>query len=352
MTDRTMTEERVTEEADAVAGAHRGMVGERLGLRALDYAIPEQANRWTYMLGGLTAFFLVLLVLTGLYLAQFYNPNPLGAHDSILYIIARAPFGDWVRSLHYWSAGGVVVTVVAHLVWVFWRRSYRKPREVTWWAGVGMVATIFLLLVTGTALRYDQEGFEALAHFVAGGGLTGTLGRFFTEAFTVSTPLLSRIYALHTSLLPLVVLGLMALHFWLIRHLGIHADRTRTSVFRKHVTRLTGLSLLAFAVVGALALLAPEGLGYPPVAGEEVTKPFWPVLWVYGLENVLGPWGMILGPVILGAFLAAVPLLDRSGDDTPGRHGWVGWAGLGLGALVLAFWLYGVFGKAQQHIGM
>lgn len=325
---------------------------ERLGLGGLDYEIPESANRLTYMLGGLTAFFLLVLILTGFYLAQFYNPNPLGAHDSVLYIIARAPLGDWVRSVHYWSAGAVVVTVVAHLTWVFWRRSYTKPREVTWWAGVGLAGLIFLLIVTGTALRYDQEGFEALAHFATGGELTGWFGRFFTEGFTISTPLLSRIYGLHTSLLPLALVGLMGVHFWLIRHLGIHASEERTTVFRRHVVRLTGVSLLAFAVVGVLAVAAPEGLGYPPVQGVEVTKPFWPVLWVYGLENLLGVWGMILGPAVVGGFLVAVPLLNRDDDGTPGRHGWVGWVGLALGAVVLALWLYGVFGETRQHIGM
>jgi ubiquinol-cytochrome c reductase cytochrome b subunit len=304
------------------------------------------------MLGGLTAFLIGVLVLTGLYLAQFYNPSPAGAHDSVLYIIARAPFGDWVRSLHYWSAGAVTLTVTAHLAYVFWRRSYKKPREVTWWAGVGMAGLIFLLIVTGAALRYDQEGFEALAHFVAGGELTGALGAFFTEGFTRSTTLLSRIFSLHTSLLPLALVALMGLHFWLIRHLGIHAPTSETSVFRRHAVRLAGAGLLGFALIGLLAVLFPPGLGYPPVAGAEVTKPFWPVLWVYGLENLLGAWGMVLGPAALLGFLAAVPLLDRGAEDTPGRHGWLGWVALVFGLVVLALWLYGVFGASQQHIGM
>ena len=329
-----------------------GTVAERLGLRGLDYEIPEAANRWTYMLGGLTAFFLVVLIATGVYLAQFYNPNPLGAHDSVLYIIARAPLGDWIRSVHYWSTGGVVVTVVAHLAWVFWRRSYTPPREVTWWAGVGMAGLIFLLIVTGSALRYDQEGFEALAHFVAGGELTGWLGRFFTEGFTPSTPLLGRIYTLHTSVLPLLVGGLLGVHFWLIRYLGIHSDSPRTSVFREHLVRLTGVSLLAFAVVGVLAVAVPEGLGYPPVAGAEVTKPIWPVLWIYGLENLLGVWGMVLGPAAVLLFLSAVPILDREPKGAHGKHGWVGWAGATMAVAIVALWLYGVFGETQQHIGM
>ena len=159
---------------------------------------------------------------------------------------------------------------------------------MTWWAGVAMAGILFLLIVTGTVLRYDQEGFEALAHFVAGGNLTGTFGAFFTDGFTPSTSLLSRIFGLHTSLLPIALLMLIALHFWLIRQLGINAEFSETGLFRNHATRLAGFSLLLFAGLGVLAAFMPEGLGYPAVAGVEITKPFWPVLWVYGLENLLG----------------------------------------------------------------
>ncbi len=214
-----------------------------------------------------------------------------------------------------------------------------------------MAGLLFLLLVTGTALRYDQEGFEALAHFVAGGELTGALGAFFTEGFTRSTTLLSRIFSLHTSLLPLALVGLMALHFWLIRHLGIHAEhseQSEKSVFAVHALRLAAIGSLAFAFVGLLAVIAPEGLGYPPVAGVEMTKPMWPVLWVYGLENLLGAWGMVLGPAVVFGFLAAVPLLDRGSRGSK----WVRWVGLLVGVLVLALWLFGRFGGAQQHLGM
>lgn len=333
---------------DPVADGGGAWIEERLALSSLDYEIPKQANHWTYMLGGLTAFFILILIVTGVYLGQFYNPTPLGAHDSVMYLIARAPLGDWVRSLHYWSTGAVVLVVTAHLVYVVWRRSYRKPREVTWWAGVAMAGLIFLFLVTGTALRYDQEGFEALAHFVAGGNLTGALGAFFTEGFTRSTTLLSRIFSLHTSLLPLILLSLMALHFWLIRHLGIHAERAETSRFRTHAMKLGSIGLLAFVVVGLLAVIAPEGLGYPPVAGVEMTKPMWPVLWVYGLENILGVWGMVIGPALIFGFLAIVPLVDR-GDA--GRR-FVSWVGIALSLVVVALWLFGAFGAAQQHLGM
>lgn len=340
-----------TEERSGGEGSRRPGLAERLGAKGLDYRVPEAARRWQYFLGGLTAALVVVLVVTGVYLAQFYDPDPLAAHDSMVYILTRAPLGDWVRSVHYWAAGGAVVTVALHLGWVFWRRAYRAPREVTWWAGVGMAGVLFLLVVTGTVLRWDQEGFEALAHFTAGGEMVGVVGAFFTEEFTTSTSLLSRVFSLHTSLLPLLLLGVLALHLWLVRYLGLSAEGPANTPFREHAVRLAGAGLLAFAAVGALAAAFPEGLGHPPVSGVEITKPFWPVLWVYGLENLTGMWGMILGPAVLFLFLLAVPLLDR-GPDGPDGRGWVTWAGILLAAAVAALGVYAAVAPPQQHLGM
>ena len=62
--------------------------------------------------------------------------------------------------------------------------------------------------------------------------------------------------------------------------------------------------------------------------------------------------GSVIGPAALFGFLLAVPFLDRRADDRPGNHGWVGWLGLLIAIVMLALWLFGVFGPPQQHLGM
>ncbi|MDP3775122.1 MAG: hypothetical protein Q8Q85_12745 [Gemmatimonadales bacterium] len=57
---------------------------DRLALGALDYPVPARANRLDFMLGALTLVALTLLAVTGIVLTQFYNPTPLGAHESLL----------------------------------------------------------------------------------------------------------------------------------------------------------------------------------------------------------------------------------------------------------------------------
>jgi quinol-cytochrome oxidoreductase complex cytochrome b subunit len=329
-----------------------GALRERLAWEALEYRIAPVANRLPYMLGGLTFFGILLLVVTGILLDQFYNPSPVGAHDSILYIMRRVPLGNWLRALHYWGATLVLVSVVLHLVYVFWRRSYLRPREVTWWAGVLLLVIVFALVFTGTVLRADQEGSEALAHAVAGAQLVGALGSLLTPDFTRSVPLLARMHNMHVSLLPIILLALVGLHFWLIRYLGIHAHEPRTVLFTTHLRRLTGYGLLLLALLGGLAAIAAPGIGYPGIEGTEVTKPFWPFLWIYAVENTFGLWGMILAPLVLFGFLFLVPLLDRPRDEQSRRSPWL----FGVALLVLALYiggiLYGVFAPQIQHLGM
>jgi ubiquinol-cytochrome c reductase cytochrome b subunit len=329
----------------------RGFWARRLGLAALRYPIPAAAASLRYSLGAFTLACFVVLVLTGLWLAQFYNPSPAGAYDSVLYILTRAPFGDIARSLHYWSACAMVVSLVGHLAWGIYSRAYRAPREVTWYAGLILAALVFMFVITGTILRYDQEGYEALAHFLAGAGLTGVLGRFFGEGFTPSGPLLSRIFSWHTSLLPLASAALLGLHLWLVRTLGMSAPGPASVPFSAHLRRLVGASLLLLALLVALAALAPASIGYRGVAGHEMTRPFWPLLWIYALESLTGIWAVVWAPLLVFAYLAAVPLVDRG--EVPGR-GARAMSVVGA-VLLLALVVLGVWARLsppQEHLGM
>lgn len=328
-----------------------GIVRERLALHGLDYPIAPSANRLAYMLGGLTLFGILLLIVTGILLDQYYNPTPLAAHDSIVYIMTRVPLGNWIRGLHYWGASIVLVSVFLHLSYVFWRRSYVKPRELTWWAGVGLYVVLFALAFTGTVLRADQEGGEALEHAIAGAKMTGPLGAPLSPEFAQSTSLLSRLHSAHVSLLPLVLLLLVGLHFWLIRMLGINTTEPKTSRFSDHLPKLLGYALLVLGLAGVLAAVFPPGIGHPSVEGVEVTKPFWPFLWIYVVENTIGMWGMVLAPLVIFGFLFLVPLIDRPSAGR--RHSKLV---LTIAIIMLVFYvggiIYGVFAPQKQHLGM
>ncbi|MBA3583086.1 MAG: cytochrome b N-terminal domain-containing protein [Gemmatimonadetes bacterium] len=328
---------------------------ERLALHGMEYEIPPVATRLPYYLGSLTLTGIVLAGITGVYLAQFFQPSPIGAHSSVVYIVERAPFGDLARNLHWWASNAAVLGVLLHLSWVFYRGSYRPPRELTWWAGVGMLGCLFLLFFTGTTLPYHQEGYEALAHNVSVAEMMGPLGSILTGEFTPSTPLLARLYAFHISFLPLVLLALLGVHLYLIRHLGIHTqpgELAAGAFFRDHFRRIAAHACWLAAALLALSLLWPRALGFPAIPGVEVTKPPAPFLWMVALENW---WGVAaLAVVVPVGFLAlvAVPLIDRRRSDSPRGRRWR-LAGIAAAwAVLLGLTFAAALAPQQQHIGM
>lgn len=199
---------------------------ERLGLSGLAYPVPEHANALPYFLGGITLAGFVILVATGIIMAQFYHPHPANAHDSVIYIITEAPFGDFIRSLHFWAANVVVITAILHLIQVFVSGSFKRPREVNWLVGLGLLALTFAFVFTGTVLKWDQEGVEALAHNREIGEILGSFGTWFTGELTISVPLLTRFNLAHVSLLVVLLVVFVLFHLYLIKQHGVSAKAT------------------------------------------------------------------------------------------------------------------------------
>src|SRR5262245_27704969 len=96
-----------------------GWLDERLGIGGLRYPVPEHANTLAYTLGGITVVSFIGLVITGIYLAQFYDPTPEKAHQSVVYITDTAFAGELIRSIHYWLASAFVVTLILHMARTF-----------------------------------------------------------------------------------------------------------------------------------------------------------------------------------------------------------------------------------------
>lgn len=158
-------------------------------------------------------------VLTGLWLAQYYNPDPAGARESVIYIQNIATLGDVVRGVHVWAAYLVVITAVLHLLRIVVTAAHKVPREFNWLVGAALLMLLFGAVFTGTVLRGDQEGFEALSHNIELAALFGPVGRFFSEAFTSSVALVPRLYSVHVTLIPLLILALVVMHLFLIKHI-------------------------------------------------------------------------------------------------------------------------------------
>jgi ubiquinol-cytochrome c reductase cytochrome b subunit len=296
---------------------------ERTGWKGLTYPVPAHANTFWYLLGGISFVGFLILFATGIYMAQFYSAQSADAQQSVIYLITGVPLGDLIRSIHFWTAQIVTVTVILHFLRILVTAAYKKPRELNWFVGLGLLLITLGAVYTGSVLKYDQEGLEALQHAKEAGGLMGPLGAFFTTQFSRSVSLLTRFFTLHTSILPLIFAVLIGIHIYLINQHGISPKATLDATARKtkgegesrfdiHLRSMIGYGLILLALVMLLALILPAPIGQPGVPGAEVTKPWWMFVWLFPAEARLGARALIVVPAILGALLVLVPILDRS----------------------------------------
>lgn len=340
-----------TAEPGSAAGhrrTHRALaaVDARLGLDALRYPVPEHANNLAWSLGGLTAVSLGILIVTGVLLTQYYSPTPEVANASVRYIVEQVWLGRFVRSLHFWTAQAMYVLAALHLIRVFFHGSYKRPREANWLIGVSMFGLTLLAIFTGTALKWDQEGYEAVAHNLDLAKLLGGAGFWFSSSFAAHTPILVRLYAAHVVLVPGLIVALLTVHALLIKkhkispHPALPSDVPdtpaaltaavqptpgrdvaagpgetyveRSEPFTRHLRRLGAFAMVLLAGLTVLAVLFPPPIGPTPVAGIEVTKPMWVFWWMFTLENWIGLSGILWGAGVLFGLLFAVPFIDRN----------------------------------------
>ncbi len=335
-------------------------IDERLGISALRYPVPRHANRLAWSLGGVTFGAFLILVVTGIVLAQFYVPTPEAARSSVLHIETEVAMGSMIRGVHVWAAQAMFVLAAGHLARVLITGSYKRPREANWLIGLGLLGLTFLLIFTGSTLRWDQEALEAVEHNTELAELAGGVGTWFTPEFAPITPLLSRLYLAHVSFLPTLVFLVIVVHFLLVRRhkisaepsVPVGAEEPDVQVpFTIHLRDLTGWVLWLLGILVALAAVTQSPIGATPVAGIEVTKPLWPFWWLYQLENWVGLTGLFWAPVVVFLFLASIPFLDRSPERQPSRRKWVMAGSLVLFGVLAGLTVAVAFTTPAAHLG-
>lgn len=344
-----------------------GWIESRTGISALRYAVPEHANTIWYTLGGITFMSILISVASGIWIAQYYNPDPAAARESVLFIQNEAPLGDVMRGIHIWSAYLAVIMSVLHMVRIFITASYKAPREVNWLIGVGLLGLImFGAFFTGTVLRWDQEAYEAMVHNMELATLFGAFGGFFSDAFTTSVSMLPRLYIAHVSIVPLILIFFLIAHIFLIKYHGVSPTpaqeetgeapggklpkEKQTASYMTHARKMIGYGLVVLGLAGTLAVLLPGAIGTAPDPALEITKPSPIYYWIYTPEAWFGINGVIYTVIAFFGILALVPFIDR----TPLRRLRRRPVMLVLGSLLLivivVFTLITAFSPVEQHL--
>lgn len=331
---------------------------ERTGYRALvahalDEEIPGGA-RWAYVFGsGLVTIFIAQVV-TGLMLMATYTPGVNSAWASVYYIQHEVASGWFVRGLHHYGAQAMVIVLGMHLLQVAIYGAYKKPREVTWWFGLGLLGMVQGLALTGYLLPWDQKGYWATKVATNIAGTVPLVGPAI-QTLIVGGPeygqsTLTRFFVLHVGVLPVGLATLMAMHVALFRKHGAtppaRADLSKKGVFYPdQLARDVGFAVLVLLVM-AVFTAATSGAHLDAPAdptGDYQPRPEWYFLFLFQLLKYLPGSLELVGTVILpgiaGAFLFALPLLDnKPSRAVRDRLPWLAPIGIGGIGIVLLTW--------------
>ncbi|WP_225810819.1 cytochrome bc1 complex cytochrome b subunit [Streptomyces spinosus] len=292
------------------------------GKEFLRKAFPDH---WSFLLGELALYSLVLLVLTGVWLTFFFHPGmtelpytgsylPLRgtltseAYASVLHISFDVRGGLLVRQLHHWAALVFVAAIGVHLLRIFFTGAFRRPREVNWTIGV----TLFLLallegfcgyslpddLLSGTGLRTSQGIVLSIP-------VVGTYLSFFV--FGGQFPgheIIPRLYVTHILLVPGLLLALVAAHLTFVVHhkhtQWAKPGRTNRNVIGKplvpqYTAKSVGLFFILSGVLAAMAALFQINpvWSFGPYRADQVSldaQPDWYVGYLEGALRLMPGW--------------------------------------------------------------
>ena len=349
---------------------------ERIDLRSIRRFIAEKgvpihtAEVW-YYLGGMTMFLFGVQVFTGILLLLYYRPSSTEAYESVQFIVTQVKFGWLIRNIHSWSANLLIGLAFAHFFSVFFLKSYRKPRELTWLTGILLLFLMMGFGFSGYLLPWNELSFFATKVGTGIAGAVPVIGPFTLRLLRggddVTGATLSRFYGLHVAILPAITTALVLAHLLLVQRQGMSVPLSiekrekaglklpQMKFFPNYILRDVLAWYVVLAVVAALAAFYPWELGTkadPFAVVPPGIRPEWYFLAMFHTlklvpSHVLGFEGEHLGVVAFGLvalFLVLVPFLDRRASRGERSPVFTVLAALGLVYLVV-FTLIGRYAK-------
>jgi ubiquinol-cytochrome c reductase cytochrome b subunit len=194
-------------------------------------------DHWSFMLGEIALWSFVILLLTGTFLAFFFQPSMAQvtyhgsyakldglrmsqAYASTLNISFDVRGGLLVRQIHHWAADLFMVAIIVHMLRIFFTGAYRKPREINWLIGIGLFTLGLLEGLFGYSLPDDQlsgAGLRVFEGVLQGIPIVGTYLAFFLYGGPFpGTAIVPRMYILHVLLIPGLLLALITAHLFIM----------------------------------------------------------------------------------------------------------------------------------------
>jgi quinol-cytochrome oxidoreductase complex cytochrome b subunit len=303
-------------------------------LEALRYysnePVPNHLKHWWWCLGGTPMVLFTVQAATGILLSFYYVPDPREAYESVQRITGVVPFGWFLRSVHRWSSNLMITAVILHMMRVFFTGAYRKPRELNWMIGIGLLGATLFFGFTGYSLVYEQLSYWGAT---VAGNLTEAvpvlgpyLARLLRGGEMVGDNTLTRFFILHIGILPALMTALLGAHILLFRLHGVtefefESPRLRGSeakrtfpFFPDHMMTELIIGLGLAFLLTCLAVIFPAGLAgkADPLQTPDHIKPEWYFFWTFRWLKITGLTFAVLSVGFVG-FLAFIwPFIDAA----------------------------------------
>ncbi|MBP5778348.1 MAG: cytochrome bc complex cytochrome b subunit [Campylobacter sp.] len=186
-----------------------------------EYWIPKNIN-FLWAMGVILMTLFVVLFLSGLMLVMYYKPDAALAFDSVNKTIMQEVEYGWLwRHIHAVAASVVFLVMYIHLFTALYYRSYKQGREMIWVSGMLLFMMFSAEAFSGYMLPWGQMSYWAAMVITNLFGGIPVIGDAVVEwirgDYAVSDPTLTRFFMLHVCLLPIVVISIIALHFYALR---------------------------------------------------------------------------------------------------------------------------------------
>jgi len=298
--------------------------------------VPERTLRFSYTwgLGDVATVLVFLLLGSGLLLKFFYAPFPDRAYDSIVYLNSQIPFGRLLRNIHRWSANALLLVVFLHFFRVFYTSAFLASRRFNWIIGLLLFAAVILSNFTGYLLPWDQTAYWAITISTAMldyiPGIGAGLKEWVLGGTVPGSVTLLNFYAIHTAVLPALLLFALLYHFWYIRKANglviprtpdedSAADSPRVESMPHQIVREVTLALVVLAVILAISMSidAPLGDQANPGLSPNPTKAPWYFMGIQELLMHFHPvFAVLILPVLLIIALLSIPYIHYDADTS------------------------------------
>lgn len=292
---------------------------------ALFENVPGGA-RWRYVWGSTLTFFFAVQIITGLALWMSYSPSSQTAWESV-YWIQHEMWGGWLlRGIHHFAAQAMTALLVLHLMQVVIDGAYKAPREVNFWFGVVLLVLVLALSLTGYLLPWDQNGYWSTAVSTNLVGMSPGIGQalqtILVGGASYGHHTLTRFFALHAGLVPLLIGVMIVGHVYLFRRHGLTPKqpirKPDEGFWPEQVLRDAVACLAVFAAVLFFAVRehgAPLGAPADPAEQFAAARPEWYFLFLFqflkyfpGKTEIIGA---IVIPTLVLLLITAMPFLGR-----------------------------------------